>query len=193
MPFSAKLLTAFEKSKTRYDVLAHRVVYTAYDLAETLHLPHASIVKNLLIKTEKGLYVALLSAAHQLDIPKLLKALKAKKLSIVKEKDMVRLLKLGKRPLASFGSLHTLPVVLEKSLLKNKHLIVSGGSFTESLRVPVKDFLAFENPLVGIFGAAKKSAKKAKKLAKKKPVSKKQTKKQPAKKAPARKKKSVKK
>lgn len=175
MSLPQKFFTYLEKNKAKYETVKHRVVYTAYDLAETLHLPHGSIVKNLLIKTEKGLHLALLSAAHQLDIKKLLNVLKAKKLSILKEKDMIQALKLGKRPLPSFGGLYKIPVILEKALLKNKKLVLSGGSFTDSLILPVKDFLILEQPIVGVFGIAKKMPKKKvikKKAPAKRPVKK---------------------
>ena len=174
MSLPAKLVTALEKSNQSYEVLKHRVVYTAYDLASTLHVPELSIVKTLLVKTERGLVVALLSAAHNLNLTKFLKIAKVKKAIILKEKDMVALLKLGKKPLASFGSIYRVPVLLEKALLKNKLAVFSGASFTHSVQMRVKDFLLFENPTLGLFGSAKKLPKKkqVKKNVKKKPMKK---------------------
>jgi len=160
MSLSTKLLKALEKEKANYEVLKHRVVYTAYDLASTLHVPELSITKTLLMKTERGLMLALLSAAHTLDVKKFLAAAKVKKAIILKEKDMVALLKLGKKPVASFGSIYRIPVLIEKALLKNKRAIFSGGSFTHSVHMSLKDFLGFEKPMVGIFGIAKKLPKK---------------------------------
>jgi Ala-tRNA(Pro) deacylase len=160
MSLPKKLVSYLEKSKARYDVLEHRIVYTAYDLASTLHVPEMGIAKTLLLKTEQGLVVALLCAAHNLDLGKFMKAAKVKKAVIVKEKDMVALLKLGKKPLASFGSMYRLPVFVEKALLKNNQAIFSGGSFTHSIRMSLKDFLGFEKPVVGMFGHAKKLPKK---------------------------------
>ena len=160
MSLPSKLVGYLEKQNARYDVIQHRVVYTAYDLASTLHVPELSIVKTLLLKTEKGLILALLSAAHTLDIKKFLKVTQAKKATILKEKDVVALLKLGKKPLASFGGLYRIPVMLEKALMKNKHAVFSGGSFTHSLPMLVKDFIALEKPTVALFGLAKKLPKK---------------------------------
>ncbi len=160
MSLPKKLESYLEKNTAQYDVLKHRVVYTAYDLASTLHLPELGIVKTLLLKTEKGLVLALLSAAHNLDLKKFLKAVKAKKVTILKEKDVVALLKLGKKPLASFGGLYCIPVMFEKALLKNKKAVFSGGSFTHSLHMLVKDFIALEKPIVALFGTAKKLPKK---------------------------------
>ncbi|MBI4599339.1 YbaK/EbsC family protein [Candidatus Uhrbacteria bacterium] len=160
MSLPKKLESYLEKQNARYDVLKHRVVYTAYDLAATLHVPELGIVKTLLLKTEQGLVLALLSAAHTLDIKKFLKAAKAKRAGILKEKDVVALLKLGKKPLASFGGLYRIPVILEKALMKNKKAVFSGGSFTHSLHMLVKDFIALEKPIIALFGNAKKLPKK---------------------------------
>ena len=160
MSLPSKLVTYLEKKNAQYDTLKHRVVYTAYDLASTLHVSELGIVKTLLLKTEQGLVLALLSAAHNLDVAKFLKAAKAKKATILKEKDVIALLKLGRKPLASFGGLYRIPVILEKTLLKNKRAVFSGGSFTHSLQLSLKDFLALENPTVAPFGIAKKLPKK---------------------------------
>ncbi len=160
MSLPSKLVSYLEKQNVQYDVLKHRVVYTAYDLAATLHLPELGIVKTLLLKTEQGLVLALLSAAHSLDLKKFLKAVKAKRATIIKEKEVITLLKLGKKPLASFGGLYRIPVIIEKALVKNKKAVFSGGSFTHSLHMSLKSFLALEKPIVALFGIAKKLPKK---------------------------------
>lgn len=167
MSIPKKLETYLEKNKAKYEMIQHRVVYTAYDLASTLHVPELSIIKSLLLKTEQGLVLVLLSAAHALDLAKFLKAAKVKKAIILKEKDVVALLKLGKKPLASFGGFYRIPVILEKALLKNKKAVFSGGSFTYSLHMLVKDFIALEKPVVALFGIAKKLPKKKAPLKKK--------------------------
>ncbi|MBI4250138.1 YbaK/EbsC family protein [Candidatus Uhrbacteria bacterium] len=168
MPLSKKLTKALDAARVKYDTLKHRVVYTAFDLAATLHVPLTQVVKTLLIKTDKGLAVALLSAASQLDSKKLGKVASVKKVSIPTEREMVKKIKVSKGPLSSFGSLYKLPVFLDRKLLKQKRLVLSGGSFKESVLVHVKDFLRFENPIVGVFGVPKKQIKKKNRRARRK-------------------------
>lgn len=176
MSLSGKLVSYLENHNVRYDILKHRIVYTAYDLAATLRIPEIGVTKALLLKTEQGLILALLSAAHQLDIPRLLKALKAKKVRILKEAEMVSALKLGRKPLHAFSKLYKIPVVMERALLKNKNLILPSGTFTESLKLPVKSFLSLENPVLGTFGLKRKK-KPATKVKKKQVIKKKTAKK----------------
>lgn len=171
MSLPGKLVSYLEKHNVRYDVLKHRIAYTAYDIAATLRVPEIGVTKALLLKTEQGLALALLSASHQLVLPRLLKVLKAKKARILKESEMIKALKLGKKPLHAFSTLYKIPVVMERSLLKNKNLILPSGAFTESLRLPMKSFLALERPILGTFGLKRK--KKPSKPTKKKTVKKK--------------------
>lgn len=168
MPLSKKLIKALDAARVKYDTLRHRVVYTAFDLAATLHIPLGQVVKTLLIKTDKGLGIALLSAANQLDLKKLGKVASTKKVSIPTEREMTKKIKVGKGPLSSFGSFYKLPVYLDRKLTKQKRLVLSGGSFKESIVVHMKDFLRFENPIVGVFGAPKKRIKKKKQRARRK-------------------------
>lgn len=165
MPISGKLVSYLKKHNVRYDILKHRIAYTAYDLAATLRVPEIGVTKALLLKTEQGLVLALLSAAHQLTLPRLLKTLKAKKARILKESEMIKALKLGKKPLHAFSALYKIPLVMERALLKNKHIVLPSGTFAESLRLPVKSFLALEKPILGTFGKRrkKKSSKPVKK------------------------------
>jgi len=81
--------------------------------------------------------------------------------------------KLGIEPgaLSPFGSLRGLGVVLDKALLKTKQAIVGAESFTDSLRLKVKDLVKMEAPVIGTIG--KKSGLKLQKKAAPKKASKK--------------------
>lgn len=163
MLFPKKLQKILDATRANYTLVSHRIVYTAFDLAATLRLPLADVVKTLLIKTDKGFAIALLSAAQQLDLKKLAKIASVKKIIIPKEREMVTRFKVKKGPLASFGSLYALPVYLDKNLLKRKKVLFSWGSFKESILLPIKDFVNAEQPIIGIFGVARKAKAKKKK------------------------------
>jgi prolyl-tRNA editing enzyme YbaK/EbsC (Cys-tRNA(Pro) deacylase) len=54
-----------------------------------------------------------------------------------------------------FGTIHKLEVFADKSLAKMQHAIFQAGSFTESLRLKMKDYLKSENVQTGDFGKKK--------------------------------------
>lgn len=152
MPIPKKLLTSLDKAKATYEVVKHKTVFTAYDLAQTTKRKLQEIAKTLLVKAD-GKHVLVVLPAHlRLDLVKLKKLLGAKKVQISTEKDMAKSLKVKPGAITPFGSLHQLEVVVDKSLAKVQKAIFGAGSFTESLRMKVKDFLKLENPKSGNIG-----------------------------------------
>lgn len=148
----AKNVTGYlKKTKTAFEVVAHRTVFTAYDLAATLREKLEGIGKTLLIKTDKGFVLVVMPANRRLDLAKLKKVLGAKKLSIAAEKDMVAALKVKPGALTPFGVLHSLDVLADTSLLKTREVLLGAGSFTESLRMKAKDFVKLERVQLGQF------------------------------------------
>jgi len=189
-----------DKKGVKYEIVPHRKVFTAYDLAQTMGESLDKVAKTLLlavelpeIKTKGRYYIVAVPASYKVELDKVKKTLKATRVEIAPEKMMK---KLGIEPgsLSPFAALHELELLMDKALLKSKDVFVRAGSLTESIRMKSRDLHKMEKSLEGVFG--KKSgiklqvvAKKAKKKhAKgKRPVSKakaaKKVAKRPAKKA----------
>ena len=158
MPISQKLLDKLGQAKAQFEIVGHRQVFTAFDAAATLKVKLGEVVKSLLVKVGKDFYLALLPADKNLDFKKLSKVLNVQvsKISIPKEKVMTAAFKVKPGAISAFGSLYKIPVVVDQSLTKVKTAVFSSGSFVESLRLKVKDFLAVENPVLGNFTVARK-------------------------------------
>lgn len=166
-----------DKKLAKYDELSHRTVYTAYDAAQTLKRELREIAKGLLVATDKAYVIAVIPANMRLDLGKLKKALQVKKVSIPNEKLMVKVIKVKPGSMTAFGGLHKVEVVVDKSLLKTKEIILSAGSLTDSVRMRVKDYIELEQAKLASFaksGGYKLSTPK--KPAKKKPAKKRVTK-----------------
>jgi len=205
MSASKRITAHLGKHNVRFEVVPHRKVFTAYDLAQTLGEKLENIAKTLLVKVDlpelkkKGVhYIVVVPASYNIDLGKVKKTLKATKIELAPEKAMK---KLGIEPgaLTPFGSLRGLGVVVDKALLRTKGVLVGAESFTESLRLKAKDLVALEAPVVGVIGKKntlklqKKASKKkpsrkgrgkpGKKVGKKRPAKKKAAKKKPSRKA----------
>ena len=179
MPISKKLLKKLEESKLKHEIVNHRMVYTAYDAAATMHIKLNSIAKSLLVKTNKPLEhglkpyaIVIVSADKNIDLKKLAKTLSTKDLKIAKvlipkENVMKTVFKVKPGSMSAFGSIYKIPVVVDKSL--KGEVIFSSGSFTESIKMKISDFVKLENAKVGVFSVAKKFKKSVvkKKLVKK--------------------------
>ncbi len=189
MAVAKPLLKYLDKAEIKYEVVPHKKVYTAYDLAQTLGEKLDGIAKTLLVKVElpkvdkKGKhYILVIPASYRANFQKIKKQLKAKKVEMALEKNLK---KLGVEPgaITPFGGYHKLEVLMDKALLKTQKALVSAGAHTEALRVKVKDLRDIENMTLGQFGdkakiklqkvlkkaktSAKKTVKKAKKVLKK--------------------------
>lgn len=157
-----------DKLEVKAEAVAHKVVYTAYDLAQTTGLKVEGIAKNLLVKVEpyygaaKSKYViVVVPASHQLDFKKLAKALKVKKVSIPSETIMKNLYKIKPGAMTAFGAIHkNTPVIVDKQMLKAKKILTRSGSFTESLFLSAKDFVKAAQAEVHTFAVKTKAPRK---------------------------------
>src|SRR3989339_551427 len=145
---SKKVLAYLEKNGIKYDVIDHRKIFTAYDLAQTLKEDLKKIAKTLLVKADKNYILVVLPAHYKLDLVKLKRALKSKKVSIPNEKMLIKVLKVKMGGLTPFGALHKIQTVVDKSLMNAKEVITNAGSFTQSLKLKAKDFVDLEKAML---------------------------------------------
>lgn len=149
MAIPTKIKKYLEKHNIRFSEIEHKVVYTAHDAAMTMKKKLEQIGKTLLLKTDKGYAVVVLPASHSIDLKKLTKVLKAKKVEIAKEKVMKTLLDLKPGVLMPFKELNKLkkkgqeelPVYIDAALAKSKKIIIAAGTFTDSVELSWKEFL----------------------------------------------------
>jgi prolyl-tRNA editing enzyme YbaK/EbsC (Cys-tRNA(Pro) deacylase) len=151
-PLPARLKSYLGTLRFPHAAVGHKTVFTTYDLAQTLKAKLDRIAKTLLVKSDSGNLLVVLPGHRALDFGKLKKALKAKKVSLASEKDMVTKLKIKAGALTPFGGFHRLPVVLDRTLAKTKEMIAGTGHFGVSVKLTVRDFLKHEKPTVADIG-----------------------------------------
>lgn len=152
MNVPARLQAYLKQRQVEHQVVPHRKVFTAYDLGQTLRVKLEEIAKTLLVKADKQYHLVVLRASDRLDLKKLQKLLVAKKVTIAREQDMAREMKVKPGALTPFGGSHKLPVVVERGLLKAQRALFGSGSFEHAIKMKVKDFLKIESPTLGSFG-----------------------------------------
>lgn len=172
MSIPKSILNYLKKNDVEIKVEGHKKVYTAYDLAKTMDEKLNKIGKSLLIKVDGKPHLVLVPGHYALDLNKIKKELKAKKVELASEKHVKKVLDSKLGALHPFTGIHKVELLLDKTLLKSKDVIIRAGSFTESLRMKAKDLHKLEDATVGEFGkmvskGAKKVVKKAPKIANK--------------------------
>ncbi len=168
-----KVISYLEKAGVSHNIIEHKTVYTAYDVAQTMGKKLEEIAKSLVVKADKDYYMVLLPANKNLDLEKVKKnigKLRQKDVKVIKipgEKIMKEALKLKDDTVSAFGNLHKLPVIMDKALAKAQKAIFSSGGLNHSIEMKVKDFLNLEEVSEGNFSVAKK-IRNTKKVVKKK-------------------------
>jgi Cys-tRNA(Pro)/Cys-tRNA(Cys) deacylase len=176
MAILKSLQNLLEKNKIKHEVIDHKTVYTALDNAETQHIKPQEVVKTLVMKVSAKKYVlALIPANKNLDKKKFLKEVNkwlkkeeekaVKTVEFAKEQWMKKNLKGKIGATVPIGSLSKMPAFIDRSLLKNKDLVINTGDYEKSIKLATKKFLELEEMIKGIFSEAKK--KKIKKIKKK--------------------------
>lgn len=154
-------------AKVKYEIVKHRTVYTALDLAKTLRAKPTQVVKSVILKIGKKDYIMALVPSHKyLDKTKLLKEVNAwlkkqgqkavKTIDFAQERWMKTNIKgkVGATP--PFGSLFKIPTFVDKSLLKAKHLIIRAGDYKASLKIATNQLEKAEKFIKGSFSKSKK-------------------------------------
>ncbi|MEW6610432.1 MAG: YbaK/EbsC family protein [Patescibacteria group bacterium] len=180
MSIPKKLLHYLQQKKAKYEVVTHRTVYTAFDLAQTMHIKPKEVVKTLVVKLNgKEPVVVMISADKNLDKKKFLHVVNAwmsgkgasETAAALKEKlhSKARSLEFAKeawlrkkvmgKPGATppFGEVLKMPVFADEQVMGLKTLLLNSGNYETSLRLSVAEFKKWNRVVEGRFGIARKN------------------------------------
>ncbi|MDO8425752.1 MAG: YbaK/EbsC family protein [bacterium] len=183
MSIPKRLLSHLERCDIAHEVLPHRKVFTAFDLAQTLGEELGAVAKSVLVRADRDLVLVSVPADTRIDFDRLKKVTGAKKVSIASEQAIAQLkIKVGTTP--PFGTFFGVRCVLDSGLAKCRRIVCRAGSHTESLRCDVQDFIDAEAPVVAKVSERVRRSMKSRSSKSKKPTVAKRSAKKPAKKKP---------
>ena len=151
-----KVTKLLDAARVKYKTIEHKVVYTAHDAAQTTKKKLSEIAKVVLVKADRDFVLIVLPAGKYVDFAGIKKALKAKKVSMASEKDIIKHLKTKVGLLHPFGSQYNVKTLLDKGLAKSKKMVASAGTYTHSVELSLKDFQKLAQPVLGRFAKSKK-------------------------------------
>lgn len=156
MKIPSKIIKFLDKNKIKYETINHKTVYTAYDKAATLKIKPNVVGKTLVLKTDLGLVMVLVAGNKNLDLAKIKKTAKAKKIDFISEtviKNKFKGVKLGAIP--PFGEIWKMPLFIDRGLMKEKNIFISSGVYESSFKLSPKTFEK-QDATLGVFSKAKK-------------------------------------
>jgi len=152
----SKIAKYLNEQRVKYKTIAHKVVYTARDIAATTKKKINEIAKVVLVKTDKGFALVIVPAGKYIDLAAVKATLKAKKIAMASEKDIAKYLKTKVGLIHPFGNLYKIPTLIDKGFAKAKKMVASAESYTESVEIAIKDFEKLAQPIKGLFAKTKK-------------------------------------
>jgi len=165
-----KVENFLEKAGAKYELIQHRTVYTAFDKAATLKIKTGAIAKVLVIKIDRELAMAVIGGDKNLDMDKLAKLAKAKKIDFAKEKIIAETFKgIDPGAIPPFAGLWQIRVFCDRKFLESPKIILSAGRYEASLIITPAAFKKINPEMaIGNFSVAKPKLKKPIKAALKK-------------------------
>jgi len=152
MAVSEKLRAFLNQAKVKYTVAKHPAVYTAQEIAASQHVPGRQLAKCVLVKTDRGPLLAVLSAIHRVDLNKLKTLVGAHALTVAKEAEVKQAFPdVDVGAMSPFGNLYNVPVLVDRSVGESQDIVFNAGSHTETMTLRYHDFAALVKPRVGQF------------------------------------------
>jgi len=152
MTILKKLRDYFEKNQVAYEVGFHPEVFTAQEIAAAQHIRGKEMAKVIMVKADGKMLMLVLPASYQIDMKKLKKVLKCKKVSMAKEKQFEELFpdcEVGAMP--PLGNLYNLEVWVDQVLTEDASIVFQAGNHIETVRIKYSDYARLTNPKVGDF------------------------------------------
>ena len=166
MAISSTLKTFLDTHKVKYKSLKHPTVYTAQEIAAAQHVPGRQLAKCVLVKTERGVHLAVLPAIHLVDLAKLKTVLRVKKVCLANEVDIkLAFADVEVVAMSPFGTLYQVPTIVDKALAQSEEIVCNAGSHTETIKLRYRDFERLAKPRVGLFALDRTKIRSPKKRA----------------------------
>lgn len=135
-----------------YKVSEHEPVYTSEQAAKVRGVELKTGVKALVLKSVEGSFVVgLVAADRKIDLKKLAKIVKTKKLRLASPREVLKITGCEVGSVHPFGNLHSLSTYLDRSILENDMVNFNAGLHTVSIEMKARDLVKAIRPIIEIF------------------------------------------
>ncbi|RJP19851.1 MAG: deacylase [Candidatus Abyssobacteria bacterium SURF_5] len=149
MTISRKLKDYLDSQGISYEVLSHKVAYTAQETAAAQDVTGWKVAKSVVCYCDGKFVLLVLQAPNVVDFKLLKQELGCQETRLAHEQEMEQLfpeVELGAE--SPFGNLYDLPVYVDKGLAEMGEIIFNAGSHTESIRMRFDDYKKLVNPKI---------------------------------------------
>lgn len=136
-------------SGVAFEVHEHLPAYTAQEMAAEEHISGNLVAKAVVIQADGQYAICALPASFKLDVSKVAKAMKAKKVRLADEQEMAKLfpdVEVGAEP--PFGNLYNIPTLVDQHLADDEQIIIQAGSHRRAIRLKFADYASLVKPAI---------------------------------------------
>lgn len=149
MTVSRKLKEYLEAKGVDFDVLSHKVAYTAQETAAAQDITGWKVAKSVVAYCDGEYVLLVLQAPKVVDFELLKQNMDCKEARLAHEQEMEQLfpeIELGAAP--PFGNLYGLDVYVDQGLAELDDFVFNAGSHTETIRMKYSDYERLVEPEV---------------------------------------------
>lgn len=147
-----RLKVLFKKEKVPFRVIPHSEVFTAPELAASIHATGRRVAKVVMVRAGERFVMAVLPSHRQLDVDRMARAIGVRQASLASETELEKLFpdcEIGAMP--PFGNLYGLRVYADASLSREPVMYFQNGTHHEVVEMRYEDFERLVCPERGDF------------------------------------------
>ncbi len=148
VPPTNRLLPYLDRHDIEYELIHHRLDYSAQRTAADTHTPGRAFAKVVLLEAQGQPVMAVVPAPEKIDLDKASKAL-GTNVRLADEPTLARLFpdaEVGAEP--PFGNLYELPVLVSPHLVDDDSITFNAGSHEQAVRMRWQDYEKMVQPQI---------------------------------------------
>ena len=152
MAIPQRIRDYLDSQNVSYETLHHAQAFTAQEVAHSLHVSGKRCVKVVVARGDNKPLLVVMPASHRLNFQELKSALKANRLEMLVESELVGLFPdcdLGAVP--PFGNLYGIGVCVDRAVANTEKIVFCAGTHEDCIRMRYSDFAKLTRPFVGHF------------------------------------------
>ena len=147
-----KVIEFLDNQAAEYEILHHRPVFTAQQMAAEEHVSGMNVAKPVVVKVDGEPFMCVLPACCKVDLDLLKRQMNAKQVELADEADMAKLFpdcELGAEP--PFGDLYGLKTLMDSTLETDEFIVFQGGTHQEAINMKLAEFKRLAQPQIVSF------------------------------------------
>ena len=144
-----RVLTYLDAHDVFYEIVHHKLDYTAQEAAANTHTPGRQFAKVVLLGMPGGHVMAVVPAIHKIDLEKVRQGIGTSQVRLADEsalRDLCPDCDVGAAP--PFGNLYDVPVYVDPSITRDEHITFNGGTHEDAVKMRYSDFERLVHPTI---------------------------------------------